>query len=232
MSRIIVITGATSGLGYEIASQALTDPSIKMVLSVSRSSVQARLENFKENYKELIVDLADLDAVSSILVELNDTLKNYEEIIFISNAGSISPITSIGEYSVDEIRDSSFINAIAPAIIINNIVGNCLSQVLRLVNISSGAADNSIAGWGLYCSSKSYMKMYFKVLESQAQPNNRINIIQIDPGVLDTNMQRTIRNADESSFPRLKDFKMLSETGKLASTKDAAKKVLAQILSN
>ena len=64
------------------------------------------------------------------------------------------------------------------------------------------------------------MQMFFKVAECEYKKHNFFNI---DPGVMDTKMQRSIR---ESHFPDVLDFQNLKKEEKLKSPKDVALEII------
>ena len=65
--------------------------------------------------------------------------------------------------------------------------------------------------------------MFFNVAESEYKQHRFFNI---DPGVMDTNMQKRIRNSD---FPDVSDFENLEKEGKLRSTKAVASEIFNTI---
>ena len=68
----------------------------------------------------------------------------------------------------------------------------------------------------LYCSSKAFIKIFFEVTEKE---NSHYTFHNINPGVIDTKMQKTIR---DSSFPDSKRFINMYSDGKLKSANEAA----------
>jgi benzil reductase ((S)-benzoin forming) len=70
------------------------------------------------------------------------------------------------------------------------------------MNISSGAALRPIQSWGTYCQSKAAIDMLTKIINEE-HPN--IKAYSIYPGVVDTEMQKKIRDTDIEKFP-LKDI--------------------------
>ena len=117
------------------------------------------------------------------------------------------------------------VNVVYPANLFNFLIGAFRHNRKVFVNISSGAADRAIEHWGLYCSSKAFMKMYFSVLAEEFKNSENSNFFSIDPGVLDTEMQQHIR---QSNFPEQKYFRSLQHDNKLISTNDAAFKILTE----
>jgi NAD(P)-dependent dehydrogenase (short-subunit alcohol dehydrogenase family) len=93
-------------------------------------------------------------------------------------------------------------------------------QPLRIVNISSGAATRAYRGWGAYCSSKAAVNLLGEVAAAEAPDN--VSVLSVAPGVIETRMQRTIRNTDPSRFPEVKKFLDLHQKGELIHPIDAA----------
>jgi benzil reductase ((S)-benzoin forming) len=62
--------------------------------------------------------------------------------------------------------------------------------------------------------------------------NENISAISIAPGIVDTDMQKDIRNADEISFPSLPNFIEYHKNGELTNPDDVAKTLLPFCLGN
>jgi benzil reductase ((S)-benzoin forming) len=129
-------------------------------------------------------------------------------------------IENLDEQSVDKIIA---VNVKATIKLTQYMLKNYSQNQLTLVNISSGAAGRPIDNWSLYCSSKAFNQMFFDVAESEYQQHRFFNI---NPGVLDTGMQKDIR---ESDFPDVIKFKELQKEGRLKSPIDVAKEILETI---
>lgn len=226
--RLIFITGVNKGLG-----KALFDKLVKNkqnhVIAVSRrlTDYQHKLahEGTITFFKQ---DLLDLKAPEEVF-KLTIALKEIGEIIFINNAGTIVPINRIGTYSNKDILNSLQINTFVPMAISNFLLNQFESKKISIINISSGAALKPIDGWGLYCSTKAANKMFFDTLNIQEEKNKRINVVNIDPGVIDSDMQKTIRSVAETVFPRKEDFVNLKINDKLLSPEIAARNVIFEV---
>jgi benzil reductase ((S)-benzoin forming) len=115
------------------------------------------------------------------------------------------------------------VNVKSTMLITQYLLKNFSSNAIKFVNISSGAANSPIRNWSLYCSSKAFIQMFFKVAESEYQQHRFFNI---DPGVMDTNMQKSLRGSD---FPDAQNFKDLKKQGKLKSPEEVALEILKTI---
>ena len=99
----------------------------------------------------------------------------------------------------------------------------------RIVTISSGAAKRPLHGWSSYCVSKAGLDMWTRCLAEEGNSQN-ISALAIAPGIVDTEMQKEIRNADKSSFPLLQNFIDYHKNGELTNPDDVAQKLLPFIL--
>lgn len=222
MKKIVVITGANKGLGKAFLDIIVQDEDT-IVLSLSRD-LHDEHKLFKG--KNLVLIPTDLsEPFSEDFLTILDEYVVEESLIFLfNNAGSIVPIKSIGTFDISDINNSIAVNINYPVHLVNSIIKKFPNQPMTIVNISSGAGRTPISHWSLYGSSKAYMRLFFDILKEEN--NNNIRVYNIDPGVLDTGMQKTIR---ENTFPKQEDFIALKLDQKLIKPADAAKKILKEV---
>lgn len=223
MKKIIIITGANRGLGKALVDVALKDKNT-LIFSISRSLH----EDHKDiNATKLVFIKTDLSEpfLNSILEIIQKSVNLDTTLYFFNNASIILPISNIGAFKEQEIETSIKVNVQYPVNLINSLLNQFPKNKMVLVNISSGAGINPIPYWSLYGASKAYMNLFFKVLEEENQEKN-LRIFTINPGVLDTGMQESIR---ENDFPRQDYFKSLKEENKLIKPEVAALKIFNEI---
>ncbi|MGF7079857.1 SDR family NAD(P)-dependent oxidoreductase [Mucilaginibacter sp. UYCu711] len=218
MSKAYIITGANKGLGAALANLALSQEDT-LVISISR---KANKEQRSPKFYHLHTDFEEQQLIEQ-LGALKKILSITDHIVFISNVGTILPIAKIGKFEENDVLTQIKVNVTSPVLIANFIVKEFALNILDFVNISSGAANQAIANWSLYCSSKAFVKMFFNTLKLE---NGNIRVFNIDPGVLDTQMQATIRNSD---FPENKNFAKLKDDNLLKSPQDAARDIFNNI---
>ncbi|BEU86834.1 hypothetical protein TAMA11512_02980 [Selenomonas sp. TAMA-11512] len=134
--------------------------------------------------------------------------------------------------SNQRIQEAAQINFVSPMLFCNQLVEICRrhQKKLKIINISSGAANHPIAGWGAYCSTKAAFKMFLDVLAEQGKVGGDIEVIHVDPGVMDTGMQEQIRSADAKSFPRLAEFQSYKAAGKLRDPDEVAQEIIRKYI--
>src|SRR6186713_131575 len=94
MKSLFIVTGTNRGLGKAICEQLLKLPDT-YILSIGRKTDKNFL-NDTTSFSHLNVDLSNIDFLSAELITLSNKINDSKQIIFINNAGSIEPITSIG----------------------------------------------------------------------------------------------------------------------------------------
>jgi NAD(P)-dependent dehydrogenase (short-subunit alcohol dehydrogenase family) len=97
-----------------------------------------------------------------------------------------------------------------------------------VLNISSGLGRFAMAGSAVYCAAKAGLDHLSRAvaLEEAARPNGA-KIVSLAPGVVDTDMQLQLRNADPAVFAEAVRFAGMKAEGRLDSAASAAAKVLA-----
>jgi benzil reductase ((S)-benzoin forming) len=222
--KAIIITGVSRGLGKAFF-DILKDKDYYLIC-ISRSFIDYQTKLAESDNIELI--RFDLNDINNLTLKLNSAtiLKkcDFDELIFINNAGVISPIGKVGNIDEKDIKKSININFVSPVLITNYLSAFCSKNKIKfkILNISTGAADKPFEGWSIYCSTKSAAKMFFNVIEKEKD----VVVENIDPGVLNTLMQKEIRNANKSNFPLVDYFKNLEKESELKEPSQVALNIL------
>ncbi|MCG8476268.1 MAG: SDR family NAD(P)-dependent oxidoreductase [Cytophagales bacterium] len=216
--RLFIVTGVNRGLGKAVFDLLLEKK--QNVLALSRQFTEGQCDEAGGRVRCVSADLSKLteEFLEGVFGYYSES---FDEVIFINNASTIQPIGKIGTFSPDEISNALHLNVAAPLLIANNILRSNLGRRIRVVNVSSGAARRPIEGWSLYSATKAANEMFFNVLEKEKQAE----VINFDPGVLNTGMQEQIRKASEEAMPEVNAFRELHEGGKLKEPAVVAREV-------
>lgn len=223
MDKVVIITGANRGLGKALADQALKDEKA-MVISLSRTLHEDHQGIKGDRLVFIKTDLSE-PFDDDVFQAVNNYIKPETSLYFFSNAGIILPIDKIGAFDSNAIDISMKVNVHYPVALINYLLQHYSRNRIVLVNISSGAGENPVPHWSLYCSSKAYMKMFFRVLQEELKGDN-IRLYSINPGVLDTDMQANIR---KNEAPKQDYFQSLKDENKLIQPDVAALRIFEEI---
>ena len=192
MKSLIIITGTTRGLGNELESKLCLNKN-NYVISINRKSIKKKYSN----YKNIFIDLSDIDIENikkfSTTVNLLLLKNTFERIVFINNAFSITPINKIHELNEEEVIKSCNTNIVSAILLIKEFILLCKDIDIKkdIINISSGASKYPIDKWSIYCLSKAAIEMFLRSIEEEY--NVIFNIFNIDPGTMNTEMQKEIQ---------------------------------------
>lgn len=213
-NTLIVVTGASSGIGQALASAAASSGAT--VATCSRS---------KASGIHLSVDLSDPASWPAFSEWVNVLVgdSEWQRVVFVHSAATINPIGFAGMTDAAAATSSVLLNAASPIVI-----GDAFLRALHsnpsatrravLLQISSGAGKRPFPGWSTYCAAKAAVDMWVKTVGAeQSLVNNGARVLSIGPGVVATGMQEQIRSSTKEQFPQVEDFQKLSDDGILAS---------------
>ncbi|HXC03685.1 MAG TPA: SDR family NAD(P)-dependent oxidoreductase [Bacteroidia bacterium] len=214
------ITGTSRGLGKALAEHYLKEGPDNKVIGISRSQDLSH-----KNYEHFSIDLSDPDQLKAFRFSPHHDAKR---IVLVNNAGVVGMIKPLGHQSADAIIHNIHVNLTAPAVLTNQFMLTYreAAAVKLIVNVSSGAGKNPIAGWAPYCASKAGLDMMCRVVEEEQQTafGYPFRIFSVSPGVIDTRMQEEIRAASPEDFKRLNDFINYKIENQLAHPEHIARK--------
>ncbi|MFC5624421.1 SDR family NAD(P)-dependent oxidoreductase [Algoriphagus winogradskyi] len=220
MKSLLILTGHSKGLGRAILDTYLQKEEFE-IIAISRTKLGLN----KPNLTEISMDFGELEVLETELSNLFPS-DEFEEIILINNAGWIGEIKPVGSLQVKHMRNSVNINLLAPMYLTNAFVAAYKHSTAKKIicNISSGAASKPMESWGQYCSTKAAIAMFTKVAAKE-NADSQFRFFSIAPGIVDTQMQDEIRQADGLDFPEIERFKSYKENGDLSSPESVASKI-------
>ncbi|KAI9676271.1 MAG: hypothetical protein M1829_003100 [Trizodia sp. TS-e1964] len=187
-SKNIILTGASRGIGLAVA-RFLLQSSHKLVV-IARS--RGPLEELQIQYpSQIVIVTGDLGKQSLGQQAVEVAIKNFSSLDgLVLNHGALAPVERIENSEVDEWKEAFNTNFFSALDFIKASIPHLRKSQGRIVLTSSGAAANAYSAWGAYGSSKAALNHLAFTL-SVEEP--LITTIAIRPGVVDTEMQREIR---------------------------------------
>lgn len=228
--RTVVLTGVSRGLGAALFDQLALRGDRILALGRSFTGAQRALATAEPDRIRLrAAELAALEMPSA--GELAAALNGADHAVLVHNAAAIEPIGAVGELPPERIAAAVTVNLTAPMLLTNAFLA-ALPDTARatVLFVSSGAAKRVVEGWSVYCATKAGGEMFFDAL---ARQDDRLTVANVNPGVMDTGMQATIRDAaGHAYFPDADRFLGLHRRGALADPAEVAAKIIEAHLTN
>jgi len=230
--HLYIVTGASRGLGAAMF-ERLAVPG-HVVLGIARRHDPAQAERARSRGARVEQWNADLAAPAVIAERLQTWLSGFDPAQFdgatlINNAAVLTRIGALEAGDPAEIATALRVGLEAPLLLAAAFL-RATAQWRgrrRILNISSGLGRRAMAGQVPYCAVKAGLDHASRAMAlDQAQQPNGAKVVSLAPGVIDTDMQVALRSADSAGFPDKAMFVGLKESGQLASSDDAAARVL------
>ena len=198
MEKVAIITGASRGIGREIA-KTLAKKGIKIVANYNKSEKEAKElkeELQKEGYK-IEIFKADVSKKAECKDLAKYTLEKYKKIdILINNAGidKYQLITEVSQEDWNEIINTNLYSAFCM----------CQEVLPNMIHNKNGCIINISSMWGIvgasteivYSISKAGLDGLTKSLAKEIGPSN-IRVNSIAPGFIETDMNKEISNQEK-----------------------------------
>jgi benzil reductase ((S)-benzoin forming) len=223
--NLYIVTGPSRGLGLALC-EAIARSSDNELIALGRAPDApipggARIE----------VDLADSAALEKACDRIESRIRGrrYEKAVLINNAGIVEPVAPLEDAEADAIERNLVVNLVAPMLLMRRflLATEGIALLRRIVNISSGAGRRPLSGWSAYCASKAGLDMATRVVALEAAARHRnVEAVSLAPGVIDTDMQATVRSQPEARFADVERFRKMKEEGALRSAASVAGEIL------
>ena len=187
--KIILISGATGGMGDEIAKK-LSKERCKLILLARREEKLKKIcEEISSDKTECTYRICDVKNKQDIEEAVNFTYEKYGKIdLAILNAGVLIP-NPIETMDSSIIVKTMEINFFGNVYFLESLFRRMKSQESATIAITSTLPDKrGIAGWGAYGASKAALSNLIESLRAEAKQKYNINLITIKPGSVKTPM--------------------------------------------
>ena len=188
LKKIIWITGASSGIGKEIAKAFAAEGHSVIITSRRKAILNKILQELKPHCKEASAFVCDITSPNDVETITNMIVEKYSRIdVLINNAG-VSVFKTFLDTTVADYK----------SVIDTNLKGSffCTKMVLpymlkqksgHIINILSIAENTFFEGNSVYSASKAGLLAMMNVLRSEVRKYN-IKVTNILPGAVDTPM--------------------------------------------
>ena len=212
---VVIVSGASRGVG---AATALWLAKAGTAVTLIARSTEA-LETVARQVRQLggpsLLFKADVSDAGACQAAVADTLDRFGRLdALVNNAGVVEPIAPAGDSDIDRWQYNIAVNLLGPFYLIRAAIAALREQGGRIVNVSSGAAAISVENASAYCAAKAGLNHFSRVL---ADEEPRLTVMTVRPGVVDTQMQATLREKGPGvmSSEQLAYYQNLKDGGRL-----------------
>ena len=228
LGKIAIITGASRGIGREIAiAFAKEGAGIAIVYSKDDSGAEETLEYLKEIGASAIKIKKDISIFENTAQIVKEVVSHYGKIDILVNNAAQSVIGLFSDSDKEGIDKIISTNLLGPMYLTNNVLPHLYGNEGIILNISSMWGEVGASCEVLYSASKGGINSFTKALAKELAPSN-IRVNAIAPGVIDTKMNEFLseedRNNIEEEIPigRFGDPEEIANTAVFLCSKDAS----------
>ena len=214
-NRLVVVTGASRGLGLAIA-EALShqDWTVVGAARTCSDALQRLIDQQEDRVTFRRLDLADHRNLHSFSAQLISDLGEPYGLI---NNASIAHTGVLGTQHESEIESMIGVNVTGTIILTKYLSRSMLrSQRGRIVNVSSIIAESGSSGMSVYAATKAAMNGFTRSLARELGRCN-ITVNAIAPGYMATDMSSGINDAQLQQIARRSPLRRLTRVEEVAS---------------
>ena len=212
---VVIVTGASRGMGAAAARWLGKAGAAVVATARDQQSLADVADDVAARGGDPLPLPADVSDPESCVRIVKEALGRFGRLDgLINNAGVLEPVARAAAADRDAWRYNIEVNLMGPYYMTAAALEPLREARGRIVNVSSGAAVNAVAGWSAYCAAKAGMTHFTRVLAVE-EPD--VTAISLRPGVVDTQMQGVIREKGPGNMdPDKTDyFQNLKAEGKL-----------------
>ncbi len=208
-NRVIIITGASSGIGEATAKKLASDGAKVILMARRKEQLEKLKKEIEENGGEALVSSGDVTKKEDFKNTVNQGVEKFGKIDGLINNAGLMPLSYIEKLKTDEWEKMVDVNIKG----VLNGVSSVLPQLKEngggdIINISSMAANRYFPGGAVYCATKSAVKMFSEGLRQELAPKYGINVTSIEPGAVATELTDTI--TDEDIKEKMKEMQKMN----------------------
>ena len=184
----ILITGASSGIGLELARQLA--PRARTIILVARrlellEKLSAELQSSRNELK-IHIEACDLNDLISIKSMLNSAVQKAGQIDVLVNNAGFGDRSMFEDQDWQRIESMIRVNVIAPTFLARQLLPSMIERGSGgVLNISSGAGIAIMPGSAIYSATKYFLNGFNEALRAEVN-NARICVTAVCPGPVET----------------------------------------------
>lgn len=189
--RTAIVTGASVGLGAEIADRFAAEGASLMICARNRAELKKKQNELSKAYPAIAVhaeavDIAKQDDVDRLFAAAGKVFSKVD--ILVNNAGVYGPMGNIDENDWDEWQQAIAINLLGTVYCTRKAIQTFKpNRYGKIINLSGGGATSPLPGISSYAASKAAVVRFTETVALEVA-EYRIDVNAVAPGALTTRL--------------------------------------------
>ena len=199
MGKVVVISGASSGIGRAVALEVARQGGVPCLIGRridALNNVLFEVRKYVSDARCYEVDLTDDDAQSNLLALLR---KDFNEIDALVHCAGVFAMGAVETESVARLDWQYKTNVRAPYLLTQHLLPSLKQQQGQIVFVNSTVGLVAKAGVAQYAASKAALKAIADALREEVNPDG-VRVLSIYPGRTASPMQEAIHKMEKRSY--------------------------------
>ena len=209
--RVAVVTGSSTGIGYEI-SLALARSGFLTYATMRDLSKRDRIQSIADK-ERLLIHVTQLDVTDdhSVKTAINSIVSEAGRIDILVNNAGFGVVGPFEDVAIDEIKKQYETNFYGVIRVTQAVLPTMRKQMSgRIINISSGAGRFGYPGGSAYVSSKFALEGLSECMVYELERFG-IKVVLVEPGFIKTNFGNNLVVAKKAQDPSSPYAKLMQE---------------------
>ena len=197
-----LITGATGGLGKEIAKEFAKNGCNLFLTGRNNEKLNSLKNELENSVNEIKIDfedadLSDVDEIQKLIEKVKSTFTNIDILV---NCAGVFPVKSLSDSTVEDFENCFSVNVKAAFVLCKEFSQGMISKNWgRIVNIASSSAYAGFKNTSIYCSSKHALLGLSRSLHSELKEHN-VRTLCVSPSSIKTSMGKSVIGQNYETF--------------------------------
>ena len=197
-----LITGATGGLGKEIAREFAKNGCNLFLTGRNNDKLNSLKNELENSVNEIKIDFEDADLsddgeIQKLIEKVKNTFVNIDILV---NCAGIFPVKLLSDSTVEDFENCFSVNVKAAFVLCKEFSQGMMSKKWgRIINIASSSAYAGFKNTSIYCSSKHALLGLSRSLHSELKEYN-VRTFCVSPGSIKTSMGKSVIGQNYETF--------------------------------
>jgi len=199
--KVIIVTGASAGMGREIAERLANEKAIIVLASRRKNLLKKCAEKITASGCQSLVVPTDLKKPDQIKNLVKMTMKNFGRIDVLINVAAMGYYDWIEEQTYEELKEQLETNVLGTMELIRHVVPIMKAQRAgQIINFASYASQISTPPLTIYATTKYAIEGLSDGLRRELSPWN-IKVTRVHPSAVNTNFNKKAKRHDGIDYP-------------------------------